>query len=151
MILLILIISLVKLLPSEIQGGSTAPKMRLFCFKTKNTAQDSAIREDSGRYLVALTNLGLFICQKNKEVVMPTINEQCSNCLFTYTPLDHISIQFTKISFVIDGAIHIMQDENSNLPSYCGPGLSSAWSDFQEALRRYIESKQDDPTLVMGE
>lgn len=55
--------ALTKLMPSKFRGGCPLSLKRLYCFKAKSrkqTAQDSAIREDSGRSHGTLTNLGLF-------------------------------------------------------------------------------------------
>ena len=80
---------------------------------------------------------------------MPT-EKQCSNCSLTYTPLDHLALQFTRMSFAVEGAEQILLAEYSNLKPHNAYGLSAQWDDFVAALERYVEHKGDDFTFIAG-
>lgn len=141
------------MLPSELNiGGNSAPLMRLFCFKENTTAQDSMHREVYGRRLCdADKSWAFFIYQNNIGGSMSIHHEQCEHCFLSYGPLDHLSLQFTKFSFAIKGTVQILKSEEANIPATHAFGLDMAWDEFQTALERYIQSKGEDSTLIMGD
>ena len=136
----------VKLQPSEIPvGGCPLSLKRLFCFKVEVysiTAQDSAIREDSGCSLLDTDKSWAFYLSKLVGGFMLK-NQECLFCKFEDGPFDHLFYQYALINFAIEGAIQIMQAEYSNLPNNYPFGLSIAWAEFNKALQRYVTSKGD--------
>ena len=96
--------------PSEINGGYSAPLMRLFYFKVETTAQDSHYREVWGVSIDTLISLGLFYLSKiNGGSMQPkastrallTQQKQFKKQLTTYaflagTKLNHLRRQYDE-------------------------------------------------------
>jgi len=141
---LILILWLIMLPPSKLHGGLSAPKSRLFCFKENITAQDSAHREVCGRYRVTLINLGHLFYQNNTELAMCTSESHCSNCPLTENPYDQLQAKFSMLDFAIEGAVNLLAADQSGYPQSFASGLKQIWTEADEALKRYLQSKGDE-------
>ena len=76
--------------------------------------------------------------------------EECNFCPFDDSPFDHLVQRFALLSFAIEGAAQIMQAEYSNLPTNYSWGLSIAWTEFKQALERYMNSYDDDYSFLAG-
>lgn len=144
--LLLLILWLIMLLPSESNiGGNTAPKSRLFCFKENTTAQDSAIRENSGRCLCSVDkSWANLLMSKNIGVVMCQSNTHCNNCPLTENPYDQLQAKFSMLDFAIEGAVNLLAADQSGYPQSFASGLKQIWYEADEALKRYLQSKGDE-------
>jgi hypothetical protein len=130
-------------IPSELQGGNTAPLLRLFCFKKNTTTQDSAHREVCGRYLVAQTNLGFIFCLKYKELVMPISQEELSNLRLVETsPIDELIDKVAIMQLAVQGMFSVMSEHEGPRGLFCA-GLMAAYNDLEIALEIYMKTKGD--------